>query len=364
MIKRTSRFILISLATALLLSGCAKKETFDLRPDTLSLDQILLIQPDCDNPVVTDLVAARNFTVGTVTAGRIGNNVSVTYRITDPLWSITEIHLAIGEIPVTRSNNPKVGNFGINEIYEDPVKSRTFSVELEWNGPVLPVAAHAVVVKNLSLEQFNETLPDELVDFTVSYPGTESYFRTTLIQEGIPETYSGWCIDTDHGIYSDVPYTAELVSTYELGGMGLVDFPENLDKVNWIINQDFVGQASQCGDVFTFGDVQRAIWELIEDNQSESGLGEWSQCRVDEILAGALESGDAFEPSCEQEIAVALVPYDINGNPVEDQVTITQITIIEKLLECVEDYYMEETAWGAGVHFNNHNWATKFYICN
>jgi hypothetical protein len=360
----TLRLTLIYLAAILILGGCAKRETFDLKSGIPSLEQIMLIQPDCDNPVVTDLVAGKNFIVGSITAMRNGDEVTVTYQITDPLWSITEIHLAIGEIPVTRNNNPKVGNFGINEVYKHPVKSKSFSVELAWNGPVMPIAAHAVVVKNLSLEQFNGTLPDGLVDFHVSYPGTESYFSTTLIQEGITETYPGWCIDTDHGIYSGVPYTAELVSTYELAGMGLVEFPENLDKVNWIINQDFAGQVSLCGDIFTFGDVQRAIWELIEDNQSESGLGDWSQCRVDEILADALESGNAFEPSCEQEIAVALVPYDINGNPVEDQITITQITIIEKILDCVEDNYLEETAWGDGTRFNDRNWATRFYICN
>jgi hypothetical protein len=321
------------------------------------------VQPDCDNPVSADLVAGQHTVVGTVTAERSGNDVVVTYQITNPLWSISEIHLAVGEMPTTRKNNPMVGKFGVNEEYKNPVKSKTFDLEVFWEGPVLPVAAHAVVRKNIGLEYFNESLPEQKLAYEVIYPGTSSYFMTIVTQDGVSESFSGWCIDTDNSISSNTVYHAKLVSTYELSAMGLVEFPENLDKVNWIINQDFVGKASLCGGDFTFGDVQRSIWELIEDNQSTAGLGDWEQCRVDEILAAALESGNGFEPACEQEIAVALIPFDKNGDPIAKQITITQITIIEKLLDCQTEY-LEETAWGDGVRFNDKNWATLFYICN
>ncbi len=350
-------------AAALLLGGCEKKDGFDLRPETFSASEILLFQPDCDNPAAADLVAGQHYTVGTVQAERNGDMVTVSYQITDPLWSITEIHLAVGEVPVTRKGNPVVGNFAINEEYGSPVKSKTYSLEIPWDGPVLPVAAHAAVRKNLALEYFNESLPDEQVDFVVSRSGEDSYFITTVTHGGTTESFSGWCIDTDNTIYSNTPYSAKLVSTYELAGMGLVEYPENLDKVNWILNRDIVGQPSACGDNFTYGDIQRAIWALIEDSQADSGLGPWEQCRVDEILAAALESGNGFEPACEQEIAVALVPFDIEGNPIPNQITITQITIIEQLLECTEEY-QEETAWADGVRFNGKNWATLFYVCN
>ena len=334
-----------------------------MNPRALSLEEILIMQPECDNPVSTDLIAGQNFVIGTITAVRSANSVTVSYQIDDPLWSISEIHLAIGEIPVTRKNNPKVGHFGINEIYDNPIKSKTFTVDIDWNGLTLPVAAHAVVQKNLALDLFNETLSNELIDYSVSHPGTDSYFNTTVTSGGVSETFSGWCIDTDNTISSNVPYSAKLVSTYELAGMGLVENPENLDKVNWIINQDLLGQISSCGGEYTFGDIQLSIWTLIEDNLSFSGLGNWSQCRVDEIIATAYQAGNGFEPACSQEIAVALVPFDIDGNPIAKQITITQITIIEKLLECTEEF-IQETAWGAGIQFNDSNWASKFYICN
>ena len=39
--------------------------------------------------------------------------------------------------------------------------------------------------------------------------------------------------------------------------------------------------------------MQRAIWALVDDAQSTAGLGPWSQCRVDEILASVLDAADA-----------------------------------------------------------------------
>jgi hypothetical protein len=357
------RILSLAIGLSLIVGSCAKNEHSGPQPGTWSLEDIMLVVPDCDNPVSADLIAGQHTCVGYVSAERSGNTVTVTYRIEDPLWSISEIHLAVGEVPVTRKANPMVGKFGINEEYDEPVKSKTFEMEVFIDGPVIPIAAHAVVRKNLALEYFNESLPDGQVEYEVVHPGESSYFGTTIISNGETQTYSGWCIDTDHGIYSNTPYKAELVSTYELAGMGLVEYPENLDKVNWIINQDFLGQVSVCGGEFTYGDIQRAIWALIDDDQSTSGLGPWEQCRVDEILAKAMESGTAFEPDCEQEIAVALVPYDVNGQPIPNQITITQITIIEQIIDCTEEF-MEETAWGSGVRFNEKNWATLFYICN
>ena len=44
----------------------------------------------------------------------------------------------------------------------------------------------------------------------------------------------------------------------------------NFDLVNWIINQDYVGKPAGAARHYTYGDVQRAIWELIEENDGFS----------------------------------------------------------------------------------------------
>ena len=140
---------------------------------------------------------------------------------------------------------------------------------------------------------FEAALPGQ-IQMKVKYPytGAPSYFETLVNGDPLTGTYEGWCVDTDHVIYQ-VWYTADVYSSYEDLPVEVIDIPENLDLVNWIINQDYVGQLSSgCIGNNTYGEVQRAIWTLIDPN-STSGLGSWSECRVAEIVAAAQAGGQA-----------------------------------------------------------------------
>lgn len=197
------------------------------------------------------------------------------------------------------------------------------------------------------------------MEITFPYSGGPSYFPEVTITGGtfLDGVYSGWCVDTDHNIFQNTPYTVEVYSSYETID-GLVENPENIDLVNWILNQGYVGQNVQdafpetfCTGTITYGDVQRAIWALIEDGQATSGLGPWSQCRVDEILAAAYAYGEGYEPGCGDIVAIILAP--VNGT----QVIIAQVVIAELTILCET---VEETAWGDGEDFPGKNWAMYF----
>jgi hypothetical protein len=141
--------------------------------------------------------------------------------------------------------------------------------------------------------------------------------------------------------------------------VGLIEFPENLDLVNYIINRDLVGSASSCGvnEYFTYGDVQRAIWELLDDGQSTGGLGAWSQCHVDEIVADADANGEGFVPGCDELIVVILVPHTSTGEAV-------QANIVALPLSC-DEQCNSETAWarllGYSVEFTK-KWGW-YFLC-
>jgi hypothetical protein len=59
-------------------------------------------------------------------------------------------------------------------------------------------------------------------------------------------------------------YCAVVFSSFEdLTGLDDTRW-ENLDMVNWILNQGFVGQSSPGNyGTCTYGDIQRAIWTLV-----------------------------------------------------------------------------------------------------
>jgi hypothetical protein len=158
-------------------------------------------------------------------------------------------------------------------------------------------------------------------------PGGPSYFQSTVaIDSYLNGTFDGWCSDTTRTINASTPYSIKIFTDYANLPAGAVDFAGNFNQVHWILNQGFVGTTSPGGfGIYTYGDVQRAIWTLLEALNSTAGVGAFDQNRVNEILAGAAEDGKDFEPSCDQLIAVVLVPEDASCT-IDAQVTLIPVT--------------------------------------
>lgn len=138
-----------------------------------------------------------------------------------------------------------------------------------------------------------------------------SYFSIKIQDNGLLKgTYPGWCADWARQIEDNTPYHFKFWNSYSDNiPAGLVDKPENLDEVNWLANQKFVGKNAGNGlGVYTSGDVQLAIWTLIDNNFDTSTVGPFSQARVDKIVAAALKYGKDFYPTCKQEIVLVLDP--------------------------------------------------------
>ena len=78
--------------------------------------------------------------------------------------------------------------------------------------------------------------------------------------------HDAWCVTPDTQIVYGKTYTGVELSLADAAGYVLK--PQNLDLVLWVINQKYVGKPSQAGGNFTLGDVQNAIWLLIDDSLS------------------------------------------------------------------------------------------------
>jgi hypothetical protein len=184
--------------------------------------------------------------------------------------------------------------------------------------------------------------------------GAPSYFDAVITGGTMLDgTYDAYCVDTDRGrLHSGL---VNVYSSYEpLPPSVPIEYPENLDLVNWIINQGFEGQPSTCGGAYTYGDVQWAIWQLIDDDDPDEGalssLGNWSECRAQEILAAAYANGEGFVPGCGEVMGIILDPVEWR-----------QPVIIWIEVPCAED----ETVWGGDyfgspLEFPGDNWAIYF----
>jgi hypothetical protein len=314
-----------------------------------------------DAPQVVDLLAdGRNdegldpVDVGDVEIWNDGEYLYVDYAIDTGLadtWCLTKTQVSVetdsASIPQTKKNNPTPGKFaytGVHELCETDV---SYMIPMTWTvTDVLAIAVHANVEVPGGVDGIPFVLP-ATVQMSVQYPyaGGPSYFQTTVTGDPLTGIYNGWCIDTQNTIAQNTTYTANVSSSYEAGS------PANMDQVNWIINQGFVGtDAGGMLGFYTYGDVQRAIWTLVDPN-STSGLGSWSPLRVAEILAAAAANGVGYEPGCDDVVAIILDPVGAQ------QVTIAQKTFIELGVPCDT---RTETAWAEGYDFGGKQWGMWF----
>ncbi|MCL6266210.1 thioester domain-containing protein [Flagellimonas myxillae] len=144
------------------------------------------------------------------------------------------------------------------------------------------------------------------------------YFDLTINDTSLAGDYGAWCVDVDLSLTGNECFDADVYSSYAELPAGAFENPDNFDLINWIINQNYIGMDSSSGETYTFGDVQWAIWELI-DNQNCVAcafLGDdWSVTKGQEIVDAALASGEGFEPGEGQLLAVVLIPTN-NRQPV------------------------------------------------
>ncbi len=360
---------------ALLLFSCDKQE-IGLQDENATAGFLLKSGVSCGQDFETDLVAGKHIVVGKIRVEPGPDYLDITYIIEEGAWWLKEVHLAAernhNALPQNRPGNPMIGLFPYKATFDPVVKTHTFRVPAKMGG-LYYIAAHAVLLGNSEwkpvIEELNALLP-ESATLTVQYPatGSTSYFKSTVTNGGILDgTYEGWCIDTDNTINNNTAYTVKVYSSLDgnFDFLGLVDKPENLPLVNFILNQNYVGQSIPGLGVITYGDVQRAIWELIDNNPVTNGLGSWSLQRVNWIITEAIARGFDFVPGCGNVIAVVLVPVGLDGQPVNVQITIAQITINSFPVECgpPATFDMHETAWGRGLNFKGRNWAMYFPYC-
>lgn len=327
------------------------------------------------DPYKTDLIAGQHIDAGDVLVWNDEEYLYVKYLARDG-WCLAETHLAVAVdlagIPQTGNNkapakngkapaksgkagetngNPIPGQFEYGDEYDPCVGSDTFEIPLgEWaQGTELFIAAHAVVQKRGGLDCLEGILPDR-VTIVVRFPSSTqdpAYLPGVTVSGGttLDGTYPGWCVNTGTNIVQGKEYTAAVYSSYGSIPSGTIDHPENLDLVNWIINQGFVGKQGSNG-TYTYGDVQRAIWRLVDDVPGYETYTGYDEDRVGEILAAANANGRGFKPGPGDLVAIVLVP---EGG---------QVIIIVVPVPCGEG---EETAWGAGTRFvEKGNWGTYF----
>jgi hypothetical protein len=169
------------------------------------------------------------------------------------------------------------------------------------------------------IEGLVASLPETVSVNINSKPGDNAYFNIDILDTNLAATnVPAWCIDVDLGLGVEGPLDFSVYSSYDVPE-GKYENPQNFDLVNWILNQDYVGKESASGGTYTFGQVQWAIWELLDDRNCISctfltnPTGEWRNdptniTKGQEIVDAAQANGEGFVPGCGELLGVVLDP--------------------------------------------------------
>ena len=305
-----------------------------------------LVWPDLDETCTfsqTDLIAGQNTVVGTVTVTSDGINYTITYNV-DAGYCLTETHLSVvknpDDFPMTNSGNPKNGHFEYSDYY-DCGSNEPFTVPVSRGSYI---AAHGVVnCKSESLDEIVVNLPETIAKFCTSTQGPDAYLNIGVADGFLSGNYGAWCIDDDLGIDLETCYENVEVFASTETLPDVFEYPENFDLVNWLLNQEVVGAD------YTYGDLQFAIWRLLDDVRADEcldcNLGEWNIDSAEELVQWAKENGDGFIPDCGEFVGIILIPDGF------------QPLIIPYPINCND---CEETIWAKGCDFPGNNWAMYF----
>lgn len=170
------------------------------------------------------------------------------------------------------------------------------------------------------ISDFETSLPLD-INFCSTDRGTNtglSYWDITINDSDLAGEYQAWCLDANRGLGLDC-FDAQIVSSNADLSDTPISITENMDIINWILNNDFVGKDSPNGTgQYTFGDVQIAIWHFVDNaNEPWSGnnVGEWNEDRVQEIIDLATLSGKSYEPKAGEFFGLIILPIDTSKQP-------------------------------------------------
>jgi hypothetical protein len=152
-----------------------------------------------------------------------------------------------------------------------------------------------------------------------SYVDANVTFSTGTLPSGV---FDAFCANINRPVGPEVySFTAWDITDPAVTTLGLVVDPSNLDRVEYIINQGYPGNLAADTTAFTSDDVQVAIWTLL-DGVASLGLNQsalnFSQPRVDQILAEAAANGEGFVAACGQIKAYIFNPVGLGCAPVVD----------------------------------------------
>lgn len=338
---------------SLIFIGCQSEDI--IAPDDLSKQN----PPpafEWDTPAETtspvDLIAGQHNLVGSVIIEKLDGGLKFTYDVNEGC-SVSEMHIDLTYDPadfnVNKNNSPVFGNFDSKKWATFDYDNYTVTFDATGlagalGGPpagTIYMAIHGVVCCGGDPVPVSGFCPDLsgaqgamllqglgnafVGNPPVLQPGSTHYMNnlrfTKTVIEGV-DVFKGWCLDPARGVDfpSEEPQYYErplnfICSTDETISTCVIHYPENLWKVNWIINNR---------GSYSIGAVQVAIWMLLSDGEYSTFMHDFD-AEAEALLA---EIPDTWSPECGDKVLVIVYetattePCDVMLQPIGIEVEV------------------------------------------
>ncbi len=279
-----------------------------------------------------DLFAGQHTNVGSVNVFDDGDYLIVTFTTIEG-WYITETHVDIqtdpDDFPLTKSGNPKVGQFAYSDEY-DYVEDVILEIEDIWDGATLYVAAHAVVVE---------------IEEGPHYGGSVYDYEQGLRKDGT--AVRSQRSDPEQGLVYEAGQDESNFFSLGFGGWMIIEFDcpvLNRDGNDVKVWEDTWGSyPSETADVYASQYGVNWVYLGEADNSNNVGIHTVSELDLGTLAwAKYIKVVDTSDPSVHNAAADG---YDLNA--------------VEALQGCITS---AETAWGAGTGFGGSSWAMYFEV--
>jgi len=185
-----------------------------------------------------------------------------------------------------------------------------------------------------TLQMICDSLPAQ-VDLSIAFDGVDYKITvaddaSTTADDGLASsTWSGACIDIYGQLLLDQDLTVNVYGTCGTIPDGLIQNPENLDLINWILNEEFIGQDNMDASAqYTIFDVQEAVWALSDGTAT-------SNANANEIVAKAEASGEGFVSGEGDLVAVIFDPIAPDASVTDTQTFIMGVEWDALALDCI-----------------------------
>jgi hypothetical protein len=348
------RYLVTVLSLILLIGfeGCIFDDILPLNAEIINMNS----EGACDNVASVDLLTGDNKKVGSVTVSVNGDTLQVVF-FTEPGVYIRFLRYHIGfrseDFP-QEGGSPVVDNF----FYDETTKKILLSALTGTSGFTgnIYIAAFARIAYGEVLAEEGEVSIERTHRL-----GDPSYFLTTLSVSDIEIDYYGYCLQGDQLMDVDTTHTINLESSLSPDTSlleSVIDESQNIDLVNWVLNQQRSIWTRSDGEAATGADIQMAIWRLIESTGTPTGTyiqNKFDPNLVEQIVEEARLKGDGYRPVCGQKELIVLHKGAVgelsdkgNYNTGLYADPNYQVSGIVKTITCSDD---ERDSWAKGTLF-------------